>query len=193
MELAELDQLEFASWKNPWSDLDDEAPDPDEQLVSVLTLRRLLETVADCGRRVELAIETKHPTRFAGLVERRLVEDLRHFGWHRGDSPVRVMSFSYSALQRVERLAPDLRLVMLIEKARHWPVIKPALAPGWILGPGIGQLTKYPAFAAKLARTGRDLHVWTVNTDEQLQLCLDLGVKAVITDRPAYLLEKLGR
>lgn len=193
MELAELDQLEFASWKNPWADLDDEAVDADERLASVLTLRRLLETVADCGRRVELAIETKHPTRFAGLVERRLVDELRHVGWDRGDSPVRVMSFSYTALQRVERLAPDLRLVMLIEKARHWPVIKPVLGPGWILGPGIGQLTQHPSFARKLVRTGRDLHVWTVNTDEQLQLCLDLGVKAVITDRPAYLLGKLGR
>jgi len=193
MELAELDQLDFASWKNPWADLDDEAPDLDEQLISVLTLRRLLETVADCGRRVELAIETKHPTRFAGLVERRLVEELRHVGWHRGDSPVRVMSFSYTALQRVERLAPDLRLVMLIEKARHWPVIKPVLGPGWILGPGIQQLTKHPSFGPKLARTGRDIHVWTVNTDEQLALCRELGVKAVITDRPAYLLERLGR
>ena len=157
----------------------------------MLTLRRLLSTVADCGRRVELAIETKHPTRYAGLVERRLVEELRHFGWHRGDSPVRVMSFSYTALQRVERLAPDLRLVMLIEKARHWPALKPLLGAGWILGPGIDELTMHPGFASKLVRTGRDIHVWTVNTDEQLQRCLDLGVRAVITDRPAYMLDRL--
>ena len=32
MELADLDQLEFASWKNPWADLDDEAPDRDPDL-----------------------------------------------------------------------------------------------------------------------------------------------------------------
>jgi glycerophosphoryl diester phosphodiesterase len=35
------------------------------------------------------------------------------------------------------------------------------------------------------------MHVWTVNTPAQLQLCLDLGVTAVISDRPAYLLELL--
>jgi glycerophosphoryl diester phosphodiesterase len=35
--------------------------------------------------------------------------------------------------------------------------------------------------------------VWTVNTEEQLQTCLDLGVKAVITDRPGYMLELLDR
>jgi len=41
-ELADLDQLDFHSWKNPWADLDDEAPDPDDRLDKVLTLRTLL-------------------------------------------------------------------------------------------------------------------------------------------------------
>ena len=106
MELADLDQLDFASWKNPWADLDDEAPERDVELDRVLTLRKLLETVADYDRRVELAIETKHPTRYGGLVERRLVDMLRDFGWDQKGSPARVMSFSWAALQRVERMAP---------------------------------------------------------------------------------------
>jgi glycerophosphoryl diester phosphodiesterase len=29
------------------------------------------------------------------------------------------------------------------------------------------------------------MHVWTVNTVDDLDLCVDLGVEAVITDRPA--------
>ncbi len=193
MDLADLDQLEFASWKNPWAVLDDEATDRDPDLDKVLTLRRLMQTVAEAERPVELAIETKHPTRYGGLVERRLVEALAEFGWTGPDSPVRVMSFSYVALQRMQRLAPGLRLVMLIEKARHWPVLKPVLEDGWILGPGIQQLTKHPRFAEKLAHGGRDLHVWTVNTEEQLDLCLSLGATAVITDRPRDLLEWLDR
>lgn len=191
MELSDLSQLDFASWKNPWAELDDEAPDRDADLNGVLTLRRLLETVADCERRVEIAIETKHPTRYAGLVERRLVDLLREFGWHRADSPVRLMSFSYVALQRLERLAPELPLVLLIEKARHWPALKPFLEPDWILGPGVQMLRENPRVAEKLRRTGRDLHVWTVNTEPDLQLCLDLGVKAVITDRPKFMLDRL--
>ena len=60
MNLAELDELDFASWKNPWSDLDDEAPERDLRLHGVLTLRKLLEAVADYDRRVEVAIEM-HP------------------------------------------------------------------------------------------------------------------------------------
>ena len=76
-------ELDFAPWKNPWADLDDEAPDRDAGDGSVLTLRKLLETVADYDRRVEVAIETKHPTRYGGLVERRVVDLLRDFGWDR--------------------------------------------------------------------------------------------------------------
>lgn len=193
MNLADLDQLEYASWKNPWAALDDEAPDRDPDRDGILTLRRLMETVADSDRPVDLAIETKHPTRFAGLVERRLVELLAEFGWTTAGSPVRMMSFSYSALQRMQRLAPGVQLVMLIEKARHWPVLKPALENGWFLGPDVDQLAKHPKFAAKVADTGRELHVWTVNTQEQLDLCLDLDVSAVITDRPRDVLTWLDQ
>jgi glycerophosphoryl diester phosphodiesterase len=192
-ELAELDSLDFASWKKPWADLDDEAPDRDERLDRVLTLRTLFETVADYDRRVEIAVETKHPTRYSGLVERRLVDMLRHFGWDRIGSPVRVMSFSRTALQRVERLAPAVPLVMLIEKAHHWPMLQRTIGRDWLVGPGIEELTDHPKLGRRITRAGHDLHVWTVNTPAQLDLCLELGVKAVITDRPAYLLDLLDQ
>jgi glycerophosphoryl diester phosphodiesterase len=193
MELADLSELDFAAWKNPWADLDDEAPDRDPDRDGVLTLRRLLETAAGYERPVELAIETKHPTRYAGLVERKLVEVLKEFGWHEGQAPVRVMSFSYVALQRVQRLAPELRLVMLVEHARHWPVLRPLVDDDWIVGPGVGTLRRHPAFAKRLADSGREVHVWTVNSEDDLQLCLDLGVRAVITDRPRFMLDLLDR
>ncbi|MFT3873484.1 MAG: glycerophosphodiester phosphodiesterase family protein [Nocardioides sp.] len=191
MHLAELDELDFASWKNPWAEMDDEAPTVDRALGRVLTLHRLLETVADYERRVEIAIETKHPTRYGGLVERRLAETLRHFGWHREGSPARVMSFSYNAMQRMRRLTPDLQLVMLVERRRAWPVLAPVIGRDWILGPGIALLEENPKLAAAMVASGHDLHVWTVNTEAQLETCLRLGVKAVITDRPAYILQLL--
>ena len=136
MELADLEDLDFASWKNPWADLDDEAPDTDPDMAKVLTLRRLLETVADYPRRVELAIETKHPTRYAGLVERRLVRLLDEFGWAGKDSPARVMSFSWVALRRIRRLAPDLELVMLVETRTGWYRTRPFVDNDWGAGPG---------------------------------------------------------
>ncbi len=192
-DLAALNELDFASWKNPWSDLDDEALERDENLDRVLTLRKLLETVADYDRPVEVAVETKHPTRFSGLVERRLVELLCDFGWDRAGSPVRVMSFSYTALQRVERAAPEVRLVQLLEKPHHWPMLRRVIGPDWLVGPGIELLRENPKLARRISRSGHAMHVWVVNTSSDLELCRSLGVEAVISDRPAFLLEELGR
>jgi glycerophosphoryl diester phosphodiesterase len=191
MELAELEQLDVASWKNPWAELDDEAPMRDESLDRVLTLRKLLETAADYDRRVELAIETKHPTRYGGLVEKRLVETLRDFGWHRSGTPVRVMSFSFTALTRVDQLAPDVPLVMLMDKTTMWPVLRRMIGRDWLVGPGIALLREQPKLVRRIQESGRDVHVWTVNTEEDLNLCVELGVKAVITDRPALMLHLL--
>lgn len=188
MTLAELDELDAASWKKPWAELDDEAEAPDRDLDRVLTLRRLFETVRDYDRVVDLAIETKHPTRYAGLVERTLVELIQEFGWARPDSPVRVMSFSGVALSRVQRLAPELEVVLLIDTSVSWQVTRGILKPGWIAGPGITALTTKPKLGRRLKRAGHRIHVWTVNTPEQLDLCLDLGVEAVITDRPERIL-----
>ncbi len=192
-DLAELNELDFASWKNPWADLDDEAPERDESLDRVLTLRKLLETTADYHRRVEVAIETKHPTRFGGLVEKRLVEMLREFGWDVAGSPVRVMSFSFTALQRVERLAPEVQLVQLIDKPQHWPMLRRVIGADWLLGPGMAFLREHPKVGVSITRAGHDMHVWVVNTESDLRLCQELGVEAVITDRPAYVLDALGR
>ncbi|CAB4730093.1 unannotated protein [freshwater metagenome] len=192
MDLADLAELDFASWKHPWADLDDERPERDEELGKVLTLRKLCEVVADYDRRVEIAIETKHPTRYGGLVEKRVVELLRDFGWDQIGTPARVMSFSYTALQRVERLAPGVPLVMLLEHSRNWSMLRRVIGPDWIVGPGIAELREHPKLGRRIARAGHDLHVWTVNTPADLALCTELGVKAVISDRPAYMLELLG-
>ncbi len=184
MELAELEDLDFSAWKHPWADLDDEAPDTDPELRKVLTLRRLLETVAEYPRRVEIAIETKHPTRYAGLVERRLVQLLDEFGWAGAESPVRVMSFSWVALRRVRRLSPHLELVLLLRSPSQWWRARPVAEEDWLAGPGIEVVRAHPEFVRKLVRSGTRVHCWVVNEEEDLDLCRELGVEAVITDRP---------
>ena len=114
LEMADLAELDFGSWHRSGQ----EAPDMDRR--QVLTLEKLLETVADCGRRVELAIETKHPTRYAGLVELSLVDLLARFGHTSpgvdGQWQARVMSFASSSLRRVHELAPGLPTVYLMER-----------------------------------------------------------------------------
>jgi glycerophosphoryl diester phosphodiesterase len=138
---------------------------------------------------VDLAIETKHPTRYAGLVERRLVELLASFGWTGADSPARIMSFSPVALNRIKKLAPAIEVVLLFDRQYSWQMATSLLAPGWIAGPGIDLLRENPRLGRRLRRRNRRIHVWTVNTPEDLDLCAGLGVEAVITDDPGMALD----
>ncbi|CAM5379689.1 hypothetical protein STENM223S_09663 [Streptomyces tendae] len=86
LELADLAALDFGTrrtrefWRTRDEQPDWEHRPEDREETSVLTLERLLQLVADSGRRVELAIETKHPTRWAGQVEERLLQLLKRFG-----------------------------------------------------------------------------------------------------------------
>ena len=170
--------------RHPWADLDDEAPDTDPELAKVLTLRRLLETVASYPRRVELAIETKHPTRYAGLVERRLVRLLDEFGWAGKDSPARVMSFSWVALRRTRRLAPDLELVMLVDNRSVVVPIRPFVDADWSAGPGIEMVREHPDLIGKIVADGTRTCCWVVNDEADIDLCLELGIERIITDHP---------
>ncbi|MCB5911536.1 glycerophosphodiester phosphodiesterase [Streptomyces pinistramenti] len=199
LELADLATLDFGSWKAAADD--PEAPDrqhDDPELTSVLTLERLLELVADADRRVELAIETKHPTRWAGQVEDRLVTLLERFGHTAprgpGDPPpaVRVMSFSARSLHRVRTAAPQIPAVYLMQflTPRHRDG---RLPPGvGIAGPGIRILRAHPDYVARAHRAGHRVHVWTVNEPDDVELCRHLGVDAVITNRPKQVRAQLG-
>src|SRR5450759_3855857 len=73
LELATLQGLDCGSWKQVHS-TDVEMPDADRERDMRLTLRHLIDAVLSCGREVGLAIETKHPTRYAGQVQRELAQ-----------------------------------------------------------------------------------------------------------------------
>ena len=192
LELAELNELDWGSWRDTWEDFEDpEMPDRDKS--QILTLRRLLEAVSQVDRRVEVAIETKHPTRYAGLVERRLVALLDEFGWAGARSPVRVMSFSQLSLRRLRYLAPDLRSVMLFERV---PLrFRDGSLPEGVAvaGPSIEIVRSHPRYVERAHRHGHPVHVWTVDAVEDIALCRDLGVEAIITNRPGRVLRALGR
>ncbi|MFF2651687.1 glycerophosphodiester phosphodiesterase [Streptomyces sp. NPDC058045] len=196
LELSELAALDFGSWKQ--REREAEEPDwsgaPD---TSVLTLERLLGLVTDADRRVELAIETKHPTRWAGQVEERLLVLLRRFGL---DSPrpgtssqVRVMSFSARSLQRVRAEAPGLPTVYLMQfiSPRHR---EGRLPPGvGIAGLSLRIVRNHPGYVQRLRGAGHGVHVWTVDEPHDVELCASLGVDAIITNRPREVLTQLGR
>ncbi|MFC9050543.1 MULTISPECIES: glycerophosphodiester phosphodiesterase family protein [Streptomyces violaceoruber group] len=203
LELADLAALDFGArrtrefWRTRDEQPDWEHRPEDREETSVLTLERLLQLVADAGRRVELAIETKHPTRWAGQVEERLLLLLKRFGLDAPDSaedsPVRVMSFSARSLHRVRAASPTLPTVYLMQFVS--PRLRDGRLPAGvrIAGPSMRIVRNHPAYIERLKRAGHQVHVWTVNETADVDLCSDLGVDAVITNRPRAVLDHLGR
>jgi glycerophosphoryl diester phosphodiesterase len=193
--LTELEKLDWASWKTAWHEPDDDDPGYDETYGKILTLERLFEMVKDWGAPVDLAIETKHPTRFAGLVEQRLIELLDRFGWARprrgAVSPARVMSFSWLSLRRCLELAPGLEMVYLMERVpmRFRDGTLPLGAR--VAGPSIEIVRAHPEYVARAHGAGNQVHVWTVNSEADIALCAGLGVDAIITDNPGQVLTQL--
>ncbi|MEU3662734.1 glycerophosphodiester phosphodiesterase [Streptomyces sp. NPDC032940] len=203
LELSDLAALDFGArrtrefWRTRDEQPDWEHRPEDREETSVLTLERLLELVSDAGRRVELAIETKHPTRWAGQVEERLLALLKRFGLDApvsaAESPVRVMSFSARSLHRVRAASPTLPTVYLSQFVS--PRLRDGRLPAGvrIAGPSIRIVRRYPAYIERLKAAGHQVHVWTVNETADVDLCAGLGVDAVITNRPRAVLQHLGR
>ncbi|WP_086159529.1 glycerophosphodiester phosphodiesterase [Streptomyces marincola] len=190
LELAQLAELDFGSWKSP-AGTGAETPDSaDPERTTVLTLDRLLRLVAEAERPVDLAIETKHPTRWAGQVESRLLDLLAR---HPLPGQVRVMSFSARSLRRVRLAAPGLPTVYLMQflLPRHRGGRLPA--GNLIAGPSIRIVRRDPGYVARAHRAGHEVHVWTVDDPADVELCARLGVDAIITNRPRTVREQLDR
>lgn len=189
LELAELATLDFGSWKGGGDEDPYESPDhEDSDRTSVLTLERLLQLVAEAPRPVELAIETKHPTRWAGHVEERLLQLL---ACHELPAPVRIMSFSARSLHRITAAAPHVPRVLLMQLLlpRHRDGTLPEGVR--IAGTAMRILRAHPEYVERAHEAGNEVHAWTVNDPADIELCARLGVDAIITDRPRRVLAQL--
>ena len=194
LELAELRSLDFGQWKDTWADFED-PEEPDRDRSEVLTLETLLGLVADAGRPIELLIETKHPTRYAGLVERRLVETLHQFSYAHprlgASSPVKIMSRSPWSLRRIRNMAPSLTTAFLMPRV---PVrFRDGSLPVGVTvaGPSIEVVRAHPHYVDRVHARGHSAYVWTVNRVLDLEMCAQIGVDGIITDRPRRTLERL--
>jgi glycerophosphoryl diester phosphodiesterase len=199
LELAELRELDFSSWKKRSHDplLEASWEEADHEGGRVLTLERLLELVRDHERPVQLHIETKHPTRYGGLVERSLVDLLERFGFaqplSRSVSQVTVMSFASVSLRRVHLQAPYLPLVLLMDRV---PVrFRDGSLPPYIdiAGPSLEVLKAHPRYVERVHARGNRVHVWTVDAPADVEYVLGLGVDAVISNHPRRVVAALGR
>ncbi len=197
LELARLEEFDWASWKLSDRPGDTESPESDPERGHILTLRRLLDTLVSTRQEVVTLIETKHPTRHGNDVENTLVQVLRMFDLDGGDQPgrphVRMMSFSNRALKRAHKLAPHLPLVYLVDATM------PALTWDGTLPKGVHavgldvRMLRRPKAVRAFQRRGHQVYVWTVDSHHDVDRCLELGVDVIITNRPGHVLRHVAR
>lgn len=182
MRLADLQRLDFGSWHG--------------EPAAVLTFEQLLVTILGAGRPMELAVETKHPTRYGGKVEQAVVATLERHGLATGRNPdgttVRVMSFSPPAIGRVRRLAPEVATVQLMQRIPPNRRDGSLGAEATTAGPSLAAMRAYPDFVARAHEKGHEVHVWTVDAERDMDFLAGLDVDALITNRPDVALAHLG-
>jgi glycerophosphoryl diester phosphodiesterase len=205
LELAELSELDFASWKarqrDPLLEAAWEEADTDPSRGRVLTFERLLELVVDWsppgGRRIQLQVETKHPTRYGGLVEHTLIDVLQRFGLARPISRpvslVAVLSYSAISLRRVHALAPALPTVYNMDRV---PVrYRDGTLPSQVGAAGLGLsiVQQHPHMVRRFHDRGHRVHVFTADEPAEIDYLLELGVDAIISNHPRRVLKRIGR
>lgn len=197
LELADLAELDFASWKAGDQLLEASWEQAEQDHGTVLTLERLVQLSQDYDRPVELHIETKHPTRYGGLVERALLDLLARYGLaspvSRSVSRVTVMSFAATSLRRIHLMAPELPTVLLMARVplRYRDGTLPPQVD--IAGPSLDIVKAHPRYVERVHAAGNRLHVWTADSPEDIAFVLGLGVDAVITNHPRRALRQLSR
>lgn len=177
MTLAELRQLDVYHWRT-------DVPEVSADCTRIMTLEQLLELTTSHHALVRLAIETKHPVRTAGAIERELARLLKRFGIHEDRERVMTMSFSRRAVKRSASLLPKLSHVYLVEKqnahVRHATVPTGAT----VIGPDVQFVLDDQTLVERNHAKQQQVYVWTVDDPRVAARCRTLGIDALATNRP---------
>lgn len=175
MTLAQLRALDIYNWRNGV---------PASDKTQIMTLEELLELTTSHPSLVRLAIETKHPVKSGGAIERELARLLQRFGIEADRERVMTMSFSRLAVARAARLLPALEHVYLVEKRNRFVRNLRIPRGSTIIGPDVQFVLEDPTFVERSHARGAKVYVWTVDDPLVADHCRQLGVDALATNRP---------
>ena len=135
----------------------------------------------------DLVIETKHPVPTGGLIEKELNKLLTNKVSQIQKSGIRVLLISFSYLATLRNKKSGFQSGLLINKK-----IMALFNTAQVIAANIEIVKKDHSFVLNQQKRGKKVIVWTVNNQDDLNLCKDLGIYAVITDNPARARKLLG-
>lgn len=147
----------------------------------VLTLNHFLDIAL--AHKKNLLLETKHPVISGNRIEEILAKTLRDRKII--DSlAVSILSFSWSAIEKLRRIDSEISRTYLLSSHSLWTQARFSSAD--FLGLGINRVRKDPAIVEKIHKYGKKVALWTVDDGADIELCRDLGVDILITNKPAH-------
>lgn len=135
----------------------------------------------------DLVIETKHPVPTGGLIETELHNLLSNKALQIQKSGIRVLLISFSYLATLRNKKSGFQSGLLVNKSF---IARFNTAP--VIAANIEIIKKDDSFVGEQQKRGKKVIVWTVNNQDDLNLCKEIGVYAVITDKPAQARKLLG-
>jgi glycerophosphoryl diester phosphodiesterase len=170
--LKQLQELDFSS---------------DQTKAEIMTIREFTTFAIDSGKPLTLTLETKHVTKFHGLLEYKLTELLTEFGLNSNQHKrikVILMSFNPFAIGRFSKLSPLIPRVQLLEKGYPFLHLFPKPGHPEIIGLSIDLLRKKRYLIEKFRNYDKKIFAWTVNKPEDISFCFENGIDAIITNFP---------
>ena len=169
----ELRALEIIDQADPTSERSERRGRP-------ISLEELAGIISDSG--VKLLIESKHPVLFGSAIEEEVARIVKRF-----KIEVQILSFSFTAISRAERLLPESEHVQLIQHPTLLPLVQ-----NKFIATDIELIKKDRSLIEGLKWRGKEIFVYTVNEDEEFRFLADAGVSGIITDIPARAKHVLG-
>lgn len=157
---------------------------------AAMTLNELLDLAIENNK--SLALETKHPVPTGNRVEELVVAELhkRKDAIKKSGIDVVIMSFSWFAIEKIKKMDPTIKTVMLLGDIAN--KITRRFTSARVIGPSVEMIKKSPELVTEIKKSGKELYVWTVDSTEDLQYCASVGVDIVMTNRPAHARSVLG-
>jgi glycerophosphoryl diester phosphodiesterase len=153
--------------------------------INPFRLEQLLELAI--SNKKDLVIESKHPVPTGGEIEKVVHKLLKSRSKAIAQSGIGVFLISFSLLATLRNKKGPYQSGLLINKK-----FLNKINPTDLIAANIAIIRADHSFVLNQMRKGKQVIVWTVNNEDDLKLCQDLGVQAVITDYPARARKILG-
>lgn len=188
--VTELQKLDFGSWFGKPTSF------TSEEWCSLLTLDELLSYVSAQSDAPIVLVETKHMSENGIKLEAAAIAAINKHDLNTQDKTkprAALMSFSMPALRRAKKIDKDLYTVFLLDRKPPGLVALSEFVGSNAWGIGVHLLRTNPELVELARSNGKQVFVWTVDTEEQIKLCIKYKVDVIITNNPKATKEVISR